>query len=334
MAISRLSLALDQAGGLPVAGKVLVLRPSADTDLGDLPRDRLQIVTGFRPDHDHFLQAGFAVADQPAGPFAAAILFAPRARALGRALVAQAVAGVGPGAPIWIDGQKTDGIDSLMRDIAGRAAVGLSLSKSHGRCFHLTAPDPALLADWLPVARPVAPGFVTLPGVFSADGIDPGSALLAAHLPQDIKGKGADLGAGWGWLAAQVLTRPGVKALHLVEAEAEALACARRNVTDPRAEFHWADARSFQPGAALDFIVTNPPFHTGRAADPALGAAFLRQAAAILQPAGRLYLVANRTLPYEEALRALFSHVTPLAAEQGFKVICASHPRRARLRGR
>ena len=41
-----------------------------------------------------------------------------------------------------------------------------------------------------------------------------------------------DLGAGWGWLAAQVLKREGVEAVHLVEADAEALDCARLNLRD------------------------------------------------------------------------------------------------------
>ena len=54
--------------------------------------------------------------------------------------------------------------------------------------------------------------------------------LLARHLPREMKGRIADLGAGWGWLAAQALTRPEIRELHLVEAEADALACARLNV--------------------------------------------------------------------------------------------------------
>ena len=44
-----------------------------------------------------------------------------------------------------------------------------------------------------------------------------------------------DLGAGWGFLARAILARDGVRQLDLVEAEAAALDCARRNVTDPRA---------------------------------------------------------------------------------------------------
>ena len=42
-------------------------------------------------------------------------------------------------------------------------------------------------------------------GIFSADHIDPGSALLAEHLPKNLRGRVADLGAGWGFLSRAAL---------------------------------------------------------------------------------------------------------------------------------
>jgi 16S rRNA (guanine1207-N2)-methyltransferase len=325
MSDSRLSLCLDEAGGLPSEGPILVLRPTQAADLSALPRDRVTIVTGFRPDHEVFAARGYAVAAEPEGGYAAAILFLPRSKSFARALVTQAMAHLPPGAPLWVDGQKTDGIEPLWKDLRDRCQQVVAVTKAHGRCFAVRA-DAAAVADWQGAPQEPLPGFVTRPGVFSADGVDAGSALLALHLPHDLKGKGADLGAGWGWLAAQTLARPGVKLLHLVEAEAEALACARQNITDERAAFHWSDATTFAPGHTLDFVVMNPPFHTGRAAEPALGAAFIRAAARLLHPQGRLYMVANRTLPYEEALTASFRQVTPIATDGGFKLFVASHP--------
>ncbi len=330
MPTSRLEDALAAAGGWPVAGRILALRPAAGADLSALPRDRTLIVTGFRPDYEAFQAGGWTVSDRAEGDFAAAVLFLPRAKALARALVHQAAGLVPAGAVLWVDGQKHDGIDTALKDIRARADLLASVSKAHGRAIAFRNPGAAAFAGWQAANLTPLPGFVTRPGVFSADGVDPGSALLAAQLPRDIKGKGADLGAGWGWLAAEVLKREGVRELHLVEAEAEALAAARDNVTDARASFHWADARGFRPGRALDFVVMNPPFHQGRAADPTLGAAFIRAAQAMLQPQGQLWMVANRTLPYEEALAAGFQQVTALAGAHGFKVLAASRPRKAR----
>lgn len=323
----RIGDALAEAGGWPDVGRVLVLRPRAGDDLTALAPDRAQIVTGFRPDHDRFKAQGWASVCAPEGSFGAALIFLPRARAQFRALVHQAASLLPEGGLILIDGQKTDGIDSAMKDIRARTPLTASLSKGHGRCFAFHNPGPTAFEGWQAVPHQAAPGFTTVPGVFSADGPDPGSMLLARHLPREMKGRMVDLGAGWGWLAAQVLTRPEVRELHLVEAEADALACARQNVTDPRALFHWADATTFDPGHRFDLVVMNPPFHTSRAADPDLGLAFIRAAQRLLHPSGQLWLVANRTLPYEETLRAAFLEQAVMATEGGFKVIRAAKPR-------
>jgi 16S rRNA (guanine1207-N2)-methyltransferase len=234
---------------------------------------------------------------------------------------------VAPGGVIAVDGQKTDGIDTALKELRARVDLSESLSKAHGKLASFNAgPD---LSDWL--ARPaVVDGFQTLPGVFSADGPDRGSVLLAKALPIKLSGKVADLGAGWGYLSRAILERPGVKRLDLVEAEAEALDCARANITDPRARFHWADATSFRPETLLDAVVMNPPFHVGRDADPGLGAAFIRAARRMLAPNGSLWLVANRHLPYDGALSEHFLLHEEVAGDGGFRVIHALKPKRAK----
>ena len=54
-----------------------------------------------------------------------------------------------------------------------------------------------------------------------------------------------------------------------------------------------------------------------------IGRAFIAAAAAALKPGGRLWLVANRHLPYEQALARGFGEVRKLADAGGFKVIHA-----------
>jgi 16S rRNA (guanine1207-N2)-methyltransferase len=173
-----------------------------------------------------------------------------------------------------------------------------------------------------------------VPGVFSADGPDPGSQLLAQALPANLPARVADLGAGWGWLAARVLEREGVREVHLIEAEHSALECARLNVKDSRARFHWADALTFRPEAAFDAIVMNPPFHTGRAGAPRLGAAFIAAAARMLVPQGELWMVSNRHLPYEAVLQGAFREVQELPGSPAFKLHRAQGPRRSGARKR
>lgn len=319
----RLSLVLDAPDVLPPEGRIALFRPLADTDLSDLPRERLHAIQGFRPDHDALAARGIATSARAEGPYAAAVVFVPRAKAEARALVAEAMASVVPGGPVWIDGLKTDGINSLLKELRARVPVSEPLAKAHGKIFRLTA-DPEALADWAGREQTPAEGFVTLPGTFSADAVDRGSALLAACLPETLPARVADLGAGWGWLSAQILAHPGVAQLHLVEADHSALECARANIADPRAVFHWADARNFQLREPVNGVIMNPPFHEGRAADPGLGAAFIKAAAGLLTGAGRLWMVANRHLPYEAELARHFADVTEIGGDNRFKILTAT----------
>ena len=328
MRSARLEMALE-SGLMPVPaeGKIAVIRPRVGDDLAGLPKDRVEVVTGFRPDHDWFAGRGYAVKAQAEGPYAAAVVCLPRARAQGRALVSLAASVTVAGGPVAVDGQKTDGVDAMLKELRGRVALSDALSKAHGKMAVFAAgPD---LSDW--ADRPAdVEGFRTVAGVFSADGIDRGSALLAACLPADMKGKVADFGAGWGYLARVVLARDGVKECHLVEAEADALDCARHNVVDARAQFHWADATTFRMPKLMEHVVMNPPFHQGRDADPALGMAFIGAAARALAPDGTLWVVANRHLPYDRALGTLFRDVQEIGGDAAFRVTRASGPVRQR----
>lgn len=327
---TRIAYALDRGVlSLPDAGTVAVFGARAGDGiespdaLGALPRERLAVVTGFRPDWEHFEAQGIPVALAPPEAPALAIVRVPRARAAARGLIAQAAA-AGPGG-LLVDGQKTDGIDAVLRECRAAGEVGEVVAKAHGKIFAFA---PGNLPGWADEARTVEGGFVTRAGLFSADGPDPGSVALAAALPDDLKGEAADLGAGWGYLARRILERPGLARLHLVEAEHAALECARANVTDPRAAFHWADATRWQ-APPLDHVMTNPPFHAGRVPDPALGRAFIAAAARLLKPSGTLWLVANRHLPYEAALAAAFGEVA--TREVGaFKLVRARRPSRPR----
>ena len=67
----------------------------------------------------------------------------------------------------------------------------------------------------------------------------------------------------------------------------------------------------------------NPPFHRSRAAEPEIGAGMIRAAAKALKPGGRLFMVANRQLPYEPVLSAAFASHAELARDGMFKVFVA-----------
>lgn len=332
MSANRLNLLLSASDPLPEDGLIAVFEPQAHSDLSALPQTRVRIVTRLRPVHEAWSARGYTCEDPSRDGVGAAVVFLPRGRDHARGLVAQAVAAVS-GGPVLIDGQKTNGIDAIYKALRPRGECMQALSKAHGKIFVLRA-DPDDLADWAIGAPSLnRDGFHTLPGVFSADGVDPASALLAKALPASLGAQVADLGAGWGYLSLSALTRD-LSEIHLVEADRAALECARLNITDMRARFHWADATGFASERVFDSVIMNPPFHTGRAAEPQLGQAFIATAARILKPGGQLWLVANRHLPYEAALQAGFSSVSEVGGDRSFKIIQARGPRKTPRRGR
>ena len=170
--------------------------------------------------------------------------------------------------------------------------------------------------------------FFAAPGMFSHDRIDAGSRLLADNLPDRCKGAAADFGAGWGYLSAMLLERTvGLTGLDLYEADHASLEAAKRNLAALGApiplDFFWSDLAGEKVEKRYDLIVMNPPFHQGRAAEPEIGQAMIKAASTALKPGGRLFMVANRGLPYDQTLKAGFSHVAEICREAAFRVVVA-----------
>ncbi|NNE53075.1 MAG: class I SAM-dependent methyltransferase [Sulfitobacter sp.] len=332
---SRLQVALNGGGlDLPEKGLIAVFRPPPEADLRGIVPDHCHIIQDFKPFYDAWEGRGYEARKEPEGRYAAAIVCLPRAKLEAKALIAEACArsdGV-----VVIDGQKTDGIDSVFRQMRERVTVHGPVTKAHGRMFWIEAQASDFFADWAQGPAQTEAGFWTAPGVFSADEVDLASALLVDALPDSLGGEIADLGAGWGFLSAHILTRPDVTTVHLVEAGHMALECARRNVTDERAKFYWEDVTHWEPPHRMDAVVMNPPFHTGRASEPQIGQAFVAAAARVLRAQGDLWMVANRHLPYEGELKKRFARVEEIGGDARFKLFHAARPtsgRRGALTG-
>ena len=294
----------------------------------------------FKPEADRLQRLGVERLDEdalPAAAFPLVLVLPPRQREEARALLAKACAACAPGGIVIAAVANDEGAKSREADLQQLAGTLAVQSKHHCRVFR-TSPDgildASLVASWSQADAPrriasdevPGGGFHSRPGVFAWDRVDSASQLLAAQLPSDLKGRIADFGAGWGYLALQLLTRcPGVMSLDLYEADARALALADANLADTRlpVHCHWQDVAA---GVAerFDAIVCNPPFHAlGRGERPDLGRAFIAAAANALKPGGVLWLVANRHLPYEEALASGFARVRIVAQQGGFKIVHA-----------
>jgi 16S rRNA (guanine1207-N2)-methyltransferase len=320
----------------PQSGGAVFLRARAGAALRHVAQLDLLCEQSYKPAADALLREGWkpcTVEQTDASRFALVLVLPPRQRQEARALLARAVACCAPGGIVVASMANDEGARSGESDLTALAGLAGNITKNHCRVYWSTVDpercDSALLAAWRAgdAARPILEGrFVSRPGVFAWDRIDPASELLAGHLPPTLTGKAADLGCGFGYLAAELLQRcPGIASLDLYEAEARALDLARQNLA-PFADrvplgFEWHDVTSGLP-KRYDVIVSNPPFHAQGSMDrPDIGRAFIVAAAEALNPGGRLWMVANRHLPYESVLDARFGTTRIVTQSQGFKII-------------
>ncbi|OIO74016.1 MAG: hypothetical protein AUJ57_03105 [Zetaproteobacteria bacterium CG1_02_53_45] len=216
--------------------------------------------------------------------------------------------------------------ETALQKLAGNVS---STSKSKCRLFSARKTDAVnreLATAWLEGGQAQAIeslGLMSQAGLFSWDRADPGSLLLLQQLP-DLSGIGMDLCCGYGLLSHQILAdSPAVQIVHMIEADYFAIACAGENTKkwQQKVQLHWADATSDELPTQLDWIVCNPPFHSGQARDIDLGQAIVRRACRSLKKGGTLYLVANRQLPYEHVLQAELHTCRKLTEANGFKVM-------------
>jgi 16S rRNA (guanine1207-N2)-methyltransferase len=323
----------------PARGGALFLRARDGDALRRAPYPGLICEQSYAPEVEALRRNGMVVRDpfdergDDPERYPLVLALPPRQREEARALLAYAVTRCALGGTVLACMANDEGAKSGEADLKALAGLSGTIAKRHCRAYWSTIDaeriDAVLLAAWAnaDAPRPILDGrFISRPGVFAWDRIDAASALLVSHLPDDLCGRAADLGCGYGYLAAELLQRcPGIVALDLYEAEARALAMAKQNLTSfaERASlgFHWRDVAAGLP-QTYDVVVTNPPFHAqGRADRPDIGRAFISAAADALNPGGRLWLVANRHLPYEQTLDAGFASVRTVAQDGGFKVV-------------
>lgn len=319
----------------------MFLRARDGWPLHERPLPGLICEQSFKTEADALSQAGLAVnVAGAAKTYELVLILPPRQRDEARALMARAVAMTKPGGRIIVSQSNDEGARSGETDLAQLTGEVESMSKNKCRVFwtaSLARLNAALIADWqiLDAARPIADGrFMSRPGIFAWDRIDVASALLAECLPAKLAGRAADLGAGFGYLSSELLTRcPGITALDVYEAENRALELARVNLQSFEArtpiDYRWHDVSIGLPDT-YDVIVTNPPFHAQRGVDrPDIGRRFIAVAADSLRPGGKLWLVANRHLPYEAVLSENFDVMRMVVQKHGYKIIEAVRSRSA-----
>jgi 16S rRNA (guanine1207-N2)-methyltransferase len=316
--------------GLAVPARALFLGAQPHPELLGWPQ-----VTGWQPLKplaEAWETAGFPRTDDPPeGSWPVVLVLPGKSRDETLACFALARERLEPGGRIVAALPNTSGAGRFEKEFARAAGKVTSLQKHKCRAFHATDDgcwNEGVFQEWRALGglREISgTRFIAQAGIFSCDHIDPGSRLLADHLLPTLRGNVADLGAGWGYLADAALRHcPKIARLDLFEADARALACARRNLAGHARDitYHWHDVTTGLP-TTYDAIVMNPPFHTGQATDMDLGRAFVLTAAAALRRGGKLCLVANRQLPYEAVLEASGFAWRMIAQDPTYKLLFA-----------
>lgn len=345
-ALETLMLAFSQENGLSVPSRALFIGAQPHPVLKTWPD-----LTGWQPLKplaDACDKAGFSRVDElPDGKWPVVLVLPGKSRDETLLWFALAKDRLEPGGLIVAAMPNTAGAGRFEKELAQAAENITSIQKHKCRAFHAVdngSWNKEALETWRSLGgfREVFDTpYLTQAGVFSSEHIDPGSLLLAKHLPANLHGRVADLGAGWGYLSDVVLDRcPGIETIDLFEADFRALACAKRNLArhlppenplsspvcyaceGPRARFQWHDVTTGLPDT-YDAILMNPPFHTGQDTDVDLGRSFLTTAAASLKRNGKLFLVANRQLPYEAVLDQLRLHWRKVAEDKTYKILFA-----------
>lgn len=336
-ALQTLLLPLEDGSvELSPESRVLFLRARAGREIAFLRGLKLVCEQSFAPDRDGLEAMGLTVdAEVEASGFDAVLVLPTRQRQEARAQLARAVQKVRSGGLVIASAPNTEGAKTLEADL--EALIGSTEHLSKHKCrvvwgtVDTAAVNQPLVLEWaaLDAPREVLDGtFKSRPGLFAWDRIDPASRLLADHLPDTLAGRGADLGAGFGFLARTVLERaPKVTSMDLYEAEKRALDLAEENLVAFKGKRVmngiWSDVTKGIEGP-YDFLVSNPPFHqSGKADRTDVGQNFIRAAARGLRSGGQFFLVANRHLPYEHTLNEVFADVKMMADEGGYKVIRA-----------
>ena len=245
-----------------------------------------------------------------------------------------------PGGCLYVIGAKDRGILTIakrMQSFFGNLET-LDISKGHRVVrSHKASTSPDLQSQNVSVplvgAMPETKFTHTIPNLlptFFAEGkLDEGTRLLIESLEVHATDVSLDIGCGVGYIGRHIAQIASKGHVTMVDASLVAVDAAR-NLIDQSGLTNVQVLASNGAQAVIeqrfDLIVTNPPFHIGGIQTTEVGERFIREAARVLRPRGRFYVVANRFLKYESTMQSCFHDFEEVGGNTRYKVLLATNP--------
>ena len=266
----------------------------------------------------------------PPGPFDAATLRLPKATDELDMAVHAAASVLDAGARLWVYGANDEGAGSAARVIEPVMGPARTVG-SGGRCRVLEAVRPVeaprrrgTLGEWRRSTSLEFPGgpreWISYPGTFAHGRLDDGTRALLevtrtvveATRPFPTAGlRILDFACGPGVIGAFLGALEPTAHVDFLDADTVALAAVTENVSGARVIA--SDGFDALEHERYDLIVSNPPYHVGKAQTGEVVEGLVREAPGHLDVGGSLLFVTQRRLPLAALMESTFDTVEVLA---------------------
>lgn len=289
-------------------------------------------------DFEYFQSKQAAVSfgtDVPEGEFDQAVIFVPKSKELLNYVLYSLATRLKKGSSILLVGEKKAGIERAAKQLQPYGQAVKLDSARHCQLWQISLEhtvDAKALRDWAQTYHINTPKgeleICALPGVFSQNRLDVGTAVLLPYLQQVTSGKIADFGCGAGVISAYLAKLNPSNRIFAMDVDAFALASTQMTFAQNQLEPEQLEIKAVRgiedAPLFLHAIVSNPPFHQGIQTDYNASENLCKTARRHLKSGGELWIVANRFLNYPMLIEQQFKACQIKTDEQGFKVLFAS----------
>lgn len=255
------------------------------------------------------------------------LLYWPKAKAEAEYLLAMLMAKLGAETEIAVVGENRSGIKSVEKmfqpygvvkkyDSARRCSFYWGQCTQQAAPFNMEAWFKSYSVDYQGTALTIK----SLPGVFSHGEFDIGSKLLLDTLPS-LHGKVLDFGCGAGVIGSvMAMLNPEIK-LEMCDISALAVESSKATLAANglQGQVFASDVYS-DCHDGYQFIISNPPFHSGLDTSYSATETLLAQAPQQLSSAGTLLIVANSFLKYPPIIEQAFGNCETLNKTNKFTI--------------